>query len=190
VSADPSRSGEPTRPTRRLALALAFGLLVALAAVVLLMGVGGGRGGYEPDGPLASDRETRVTTHVRPGSVITWGTVLPTNATNHDIVIESIVPSEPVSGLTVLGLGVSDPRRGAVGTADRYPPLGITPLDAAGAVMTPRDGPSPFVQVVVGIRLDDPREGRIAGLRIRYATDGRRYETVLHDELIVVPPST
>jgi hypothetical protein len=188
VSADPSRSGEPARPTRRLAIALA--LLVVLAGVVLVVGVGGGRGGYESGGPLASDRETRVTTHARPGSVITWGTVLPTNPTNHDIVIESIVPSEPVSGLTVLGLGVSDPRRGAVGTADRYPPLGITPVDVAGAVMTARDGPSPFVQVVVGIRLDDPTEGRIAGLRIRYATDGRRYETVLHDELIVVPPST
>jgi hypothetical protein len=188
VSADPSRSGEPARRTRRLALSLA--LLAALAGVVLVLGVGGGRDRYEQGGPLASDRETRVTTHARPGSAITWGTVLPTNPTDHDIVIESIVPSEPVSGLTVLGLGVSDPRRGAVGTADRYPPLGITPLDAAGSVMTPRDGPSPFVQVVVGIRLDDPSEGRIAGLRIRYATDGRLYETVLHDELIVVPPST
>jgi hypothetical protein len=188
VIADPFRSGEPARPTRRLALALA--LLVALAGIVLLVGAGGGRGGYEPGGPLASDRETRVTTHARPGSVITWGTVLPTNPTDHDIVIESIVPSEPVSGLTVLGLGVSDPRRGAVGTADRYPPIGITPVDVAGAVMTARDGPSPFVQVVVGIRLDDPTEGRIAGLRIRYATDGHRFETVLHDELIVVPPST
>lgn len=188
MSADPSRSGEPARPRRRLALALA--LLVALAGAVLVVGVGGGRGGYEPGGPLTSDRETRVTTHARPGSVITWGTVLPTNPTDHDIVIESIVPSEPESGLTVLGLGVSDPRRGAVGTADRYPPPGITPLEVAGAVMTPRDGSSPFIQVVVGIRLDDPTEGRIAGLRIRYATDGLRYETVLHDELIVVPPST
>jgi len=188
VSADASRSGEPARPTRRLALALA--LLVALAGIVLAVNVGGGGGTYEPGGPLASDRETRVTTHARPGTAITWGTVLPTNPTDHDIVIESIAPSEPVSGLTVLGLGVSDPRRGAVGTADRYPPLGITPSDVAGAVMTARDGPSPFVQVVVGIRLDDPSEGRIAGLRIRYATDGHRYETVLHDELIVVPPST
>jgi hypothetical protein len=187
VIADPSRSGEPARPTRRLALALA--LLAALAAVVLLLSVGGGRGDYEQGGPLASDRETRVTTHARPGSVITWGTVLPTNPTEHDIVIESIVPSEPVSGLTVLGLGVSDPRRGAVGTADRYPPLGITPLAVAGALMTARDGPSPFIQVVVGIRLDDPTEGRMAGLRIRYATDGHRYQTVIHDELIVVPPS-
>lgn len=188
MSADPFRSGEPARPTRRLALALA--LLVALAGLVLFATFGGGRGGYEPGGPLASDRETRVTTHARPGSAITWGTVLPTNPTDLDIVIESIVPSEPVSGLTVLGLGVSDPRQGAVGTADRYPPGGITPLAVAGAVMTPRDGPSPFVQVVVGIRLDDPNEGRIAGLRIRYATDGRRYETVLHDELVVQPLST
>jgi hypothetical protein len=179
--------GEPARPARRLALAPA--LLAALAAVALVVAVGGGRGGYEPDGPLASDRETRVTTHARPGSTITWGTVLPTNPTDDDIVIESIVPSEPVSGLTILGLGVSDPRRGAVGTADRYPPLGITPVDVAGAVMTARDGRSPFIQVVVGIKLADPREGRIAGLRIRYATGGRRYETVLHDELIVVPPS-
>lgn len=176
------------RPTRRLALALV--LLVGLAGVAFVVGVGAGRGGYEEGGPLASDRETRVTTHARRGSAITWGTVLPTNATDHDIVIESIAPSEPASGLTVLGLGVSDPRRGAVGTADRYPPLGITPLDVAGAVMTPRDGRSPFIQVVVGIRLADPSEGRIAGLRIRYATDGHRYETVLHDELIVVPPST
>jgi hypothetical protein len=188
VSADPSRSGEPARRTRRLALALA--ILVALAGAVLVVGAGGGRSGYEPGGPLASDRETRVTTHARPGSVITWGTVLPTNPTDHDVVIESIVPSEPVSGLTILGLGISDPRRGAVGTADRYPPLGITPVDVAGAVMTARDGPSPFVQVVVGIRLDDPTEGRIAGLRICYATDGHRYETVLHDELVVLPPST
>jgi hypothetical protein len=188
VSADPSRSGEPARGTRRLALT--FALVVALAGVVLLVSVGGGRDRYEPGGPLASDRETRVTTHARPSSAITWGTVLPTNPTDHDIVIESIVPSEPVAGLTVLGLGVSDPRQGAVGTADRYPPPGITPLPIAGTVMTPRDGPSPFIQVVVGIRLDDATEGRIAGLRIRYATDGQRYETLLHDELVVQPPST
>jgi hypothetical protein len=42
---------------------------------------------------------------------------------------------------------------------------------------------------VVGFRLDDP-EGRIDGLRIRYATGGRKYETVLSDALIVVRPQT
>jgi len=170
-------------PSRIAALVVAAAAVGALVAAFLLT-----RTGYEPGGPLASNRETSVTTHARPGTPMTWGTVLPENPTAADIVIESIEPSAPASGLTILGIGVSDPRRGAVGTAARYPPPGITPLDVAGAVMTPRTGSSPFVQVVVGIKLDDPREGRIAGLRIRYSTEGRRYETVLADALIVIPP--
>jgi hypothetical protein len=156
---------------------------VALVALVLA------RGAYEAGGPLASPRESSVTTHARPGAIMTWGTVLPSNPTASDLVIESIEPSAPVVGLTILGIGASDPRRGAVGTAATYPPPGVTPATAVGSVITPRDGPSPFLQVIVGFRLDDP-EGRIAGLRIRYVTAGRRYETVLSDALIVVPPET
>jgi hypothetical protein len=160
--------------------------LVGVAIMALVLA----RSPYEEGGPLASARETSVTTHARPGTAMTWGTVLPSNPTAADIVIESIEPSTPVVGLTILGIGVSDPRRGAVGTAATYPPPGISPKPVAGSVITPRDGAAPFLQVVVGIRLDDPRQGRIAGLRIRYATAGRRYETVLSDALIVLPPST
>jgi hypothetical protein len=69
-----------------------------------------------------------------------------------------------------------------------YPPSGITPTIVAGSVITPRAGPSPFLQVVVGFRLDDATGGRIEGLRIRYATAGHRFETVLSDALIVLLP--
>jgi hypothetical protein len=146
------------------------------------------RSGYEAGGPLASIRETSVTTHARPGKPMTWGTVLPENSTRSDIVIESIEPSAPVTGLTILGIGVSDPRSGAVGTAEGYPPPGITPHEVAGALITPRSGSSPFLQVVIGVRLDHPPGGRVAGLRIRYATAGHRYEMVLSDALLVIPP--
>lgn len=184
MSLDAPASG--VRVRRPVRVGVAFTLL---AAVVGVVGVVVSRAGYESGGPLASVRETSVTTHARPGSVITWGTVLPTNPTVDDIRLVSIEPSEPVTGLTILGLGVSNPLHGAVGTADRYPPPGITPLPVAGAIMTPRDGTTPFIQVVVGLRLDDPGGGRIAGLRIRYVTDAHRYEMVLHDALAVVPPS-
>ncbi|HEV8696643.1 MAG TPA: hypothetical protein VGQ89_03040 [Candidatus Limnocylindrales bacterium] len=179
--------GSQTRwpPSRIAALVVAAAAVGVVVAAILLT-----RSGYEPGGPIASIRETSVTTHARPGTPMTWGTVLPENPTAADIVIESIEPSAPASGLTILGIGVSDPRRGAVGTAASYPPPGITPLDVAGAVMTPRTGSSPFLQVVVGIRLDDPREGRIDGLRIRYIAGGRRFEMVLHDALVVLPPSS
>jgi hypothetical protein len=169
-------------PLRMTAVVAVTAVGASMAAVLLT------RSGYEAGGPLASTRETSVTTHARPGRPMTWGTVLPENPTGADIVIDSIEPSAPVAGLTILGIGVSDPRRGAVGTAATYPPPGITILDVASAVMTPRTGASPFVQVVIGIRLDDPHVGRIAGLRIRYATAGHKYETVLADALIVVPP--
>jgi hypothetical protein len=169
---------------RRLLIAV-----VAVLAGVAITALLHPRSGYETGGPLATVRETSITTHARPGARMTWGTVLPQNPTNADIVVESIEPSAPVSGLTILGIGVSDPRRGAVGTAATYPPPGITPTTVAGSVITPRDGPSPFLQLVVGFRLDDP-EGRVAGLRIRYATGGRRFETVLSDALIVEPPET
>jgi hypothetical protein len=173
-------------PSRIAAVVVATAAAGAVVTALLIT-----RSGYETGGPLASSRETSVTTHARPGTPITWGTVLPENPTATDIVIESIEPSAPASGLTILGIGVSDPRRGAVGTAASYPPPGITPLDVAGAVMTPRTGTSPFLQVVVGIRLDGPHEeGRIEGLRIRYVAGGRRFETVLHDALVVLPPSS
>jgi hypothetical protein len=173
----------------RRRLVIAVGATLAGVALIVLVALMFNRGGYKTGGPLASPRETSVTTHARPGAIMTWGTVLPSNGTASDIVIESIEPSAPVAGLTILGIGVSDPGRGAVGTATTYPPPGITPTTIAGSVITPRDGPSPFLQVVIGFRLDDP-EGRIAGLRIRYATDGHRYETVLSDALIVVAPET
>jgi hypothetical protein len=170
-------------PMRIAAVVVAATVAGASLAAFLLT-----RSGYEPGGPLANARETSVTTHARPGTAMTWGTVLPENPTTVDVVIESIEPSAPASGLTILGIGVSDPRRGAVGTAATYPPPGIATREVAGAVITPRDGVSPYLQVVVGVRLDDPSEGRIAGLRIRYATAGHRYETVLYDALLVVPP--
>ena len=160
---------------------------VAVFAIAAVLAIAMSRNGYQQGGPLASPRETSVTTHARPGSSMTWGTVLPSNQTDADIVIESIQPSAQVVGLTILGIGISDPRRGAVGTAATYPPTGITPTTVAGSVITPRAGPSPFLQVVVGFRLDDPAGGRIEGLRIRYATAGRRYETLLSDALIVEP---
>jgi hypothetical protein len=169
------------RPLIVAAVAALFGVAVVALAI--------NTNGYEVGGPLANSRETSVTTHSRPGVPMTWGTVLPTNPTEANIVIESIEPSAPAIGLTILGIGVSDPRRGAVGTAATYPPTGITPTAIAGSVVTPRDGPSPFLQVVIGFRLDRPK-GHIGGLRIRYATAGRRYETVLSDSLIVVPPGT
>jgi hypothetical protein len=171
-------------PSLRIAAVVVAATAIGVGLAALLLT----RSGYEPGGPIASTRETSVTTHARPGASMTWGTVLPENPTRADIVIESIEPSAPVSGLTILGIGVSDPRRGAVGTAAGYPPPGIAVVDVAGTVMTPRSGPSPFVQVVVGVRFDDLHEGRIAGLRIRYATEGHRYETLLSDALIVVPP--
>jgi len=180
VGARPGWTGQ------RIALVVIAATVVSLVVAALVLT----RSGYEAGGPLASLRETSVTTHARPGTPMTWGTVLPENPTSTDIVIESIEPSAPVSGLTILGIGVTDPRRGAVGTAASYPPPGITPLTIAGAVITPRNGSSPYLQVLVGIRLDDPREGRVAGLRIRYLAGGRRFETVLDDALIVLPPSS
>jgi hypothetical protein len=172
-------------PLRITAVVVAVTAVAASMAAFLLT-----RSGYETGGPLASVRETSVTTHARPGTPMTWGTVLPENPTAADIIIASIEPSAPTSGLTVLGIDVSDPRRGAVGTAASYPPPGISLRNVAGAVMTPRTGTSPFIQVVVGVRLDDRHEGRIAGLRIRYVARGQRFETVLHDALVVLPPSS
>ena len=167
---------------RRIWAGAGIGLAVTIGLVALA--TAGDR--YERGGPLATLRETRVTTHASPGQLITWGTVLPTNATDHDIVIESIEPIAPVTGLTIVALGVSDPRNGAVGTSAGYPPAGVAPRPIAGTVLSPRDGGSPFVQVVLGVRLDDPAGGgRVDGLRIRYATNGRRYETVLLDRLVV-----
>jgi hypothetical protein len=172
-------------PLRIAAVVVAMTVVLVVTAALVVT-----RNSYEAGGPLASARKTSVTTHARPGTPMTWGTVLPANPTDADLVIESIDPSAPVSGLTILGIGVSDPLRGAVGTAATYPPPGIMPEAVAGSVITPRDGRRPFLQVVVGVRLDDPAGGRLAGLLIRYATAGHRYETVLSDALIVVPPET
>ena len=172
------------RPRLIAALALIGVAVLATAGVVVF------RGGYEPGGPLASARETSVTTHSAPGEPMTWGTVLPENPTDSDIVLELVEPSEPATGLTVLGIGVNDPREAPVGTADGYPAAGVTPADVSGAVMTPRDGNAPYLQVIVGVSLDDVTEGRISGLRIRYTNAGHRYETVLSDALIVVPPDS
>lgn len=175
-----------TGRSRRAPLALLAVGAIAVGAVWYIAFVQA-RGGYEPDGPLASERRTSIATRQAVGTSMTWGTVMPMNPTNQDIVLESIELSEPARGLTVIGLGVSDPRAGAVGTADGYPPTGVEPREVSGTVLSPATGPSPFVQLVIGVRLDAPEGGSISGLRIRYSVGSRRYETVLSDALVVSP---
>ena len=87
---------------------------------------------------------------------MTWGVVLPPNKGASDVVLESIEPAEPISGLTVLGTGVNDPAVFPVGSAAGYPQPGLVLQDVKGAVLAPDDAAQPRLQVpaVYGLRLD------------------------------------
>jgi hypothetical protein len=103
---------------------------------------------------------------------------LPHNPTDSDIVVRSI---EPIShqGLTILGtvMAISGPHSPPLGASPyhEFPPAGYATFPVEGAVIRP--GVS--LTVVFGVRLAEGSEsGRIEGLRVRYAVDGRVYEDV------------
>ena len=173
--------------THRVRL-LAVGAVILVAAVATIAIAASMAGdGYESGGPLASTLEAELTTHAEPGGSVTWGVVLPPNKGASDVVLESIEPAEPISGLTVLGTGVNDPAVFPVGSAAGYPQPGLVLQDVKGAVLAPDNAAQPRLQVVYGLRLD-AAPGHLPGLRIRYATGGHRYETVFNAGVVVELP--
>jgi hypothetical protein len=157
-----------------------LGLIGAgLAAVIVFMNA------RTPGGPLSSPGRITVETHNEIGGTGTWGVVLPTFDGDASIVLESVEPAQSPTGLSVLGIDASDPRVKSVGTMETYPPEGTDARTVQGTEMSPLGGPNPFVQILIGYRLDGAAEGTIKSLLIRYQYKGQRYETVFNAELVV-----
>ena len=58
--------------------------------------------------------------------------------------------------------------------------------DVAGAEVPP-GGTGERVQLIIGVHYPGPEQGRIDGIRVRYAVGDRRYETILHASYHVTP---
>lgn len=182
-----------TRFSIQTARSRRFGLLVlAPIAAILALGVAaimmaGGR----DEGPLQPSSVTSVEFALAPEQAGTWGTDLPPNPTDADIVVRSVEPVDQ-EGLSILGMTMTNPDvTGGMITGYDFPPAGVATFPIAGSVISPSGGPSPHLQVLIGVRLAEGREsGSIKALRLRYVADGREYEVVLPYSLgITLAPS-
>jgi hypothetical protein len=162
--------------SRRLGLS---GLV--LTAAILAVGVAAVTMSCSRDeGPLQPSSVTSVEFPLALEQVATWGADLPPNPTDADIVVSSIEPIDP-AGLSILGLAMINPDvSGGIVNAYGFPPDGAATFPVEGSVISPSDGSSPHLEVLIGVRLAEGSDsGSIKGLRLRYVADGREYEVVL-----------
>ena len=158
------------------AMLLAAALLVGAAASLLNPSRG--------PGPLQNTSSTTVAFVVAPGEAMTWGADLPPNTTSSDIAIQSVDVVDP-RGVEILGTSMIRPDvSGGIVTAPDYPPSGVETFPVPGAVITPSDGASPFLEVLTGVELSPgSAEGSISGLRIQYLAGGQEHELLLQQSL-------
>jgi hypothetical protein len=171
-----------SRRTGLLVLALSAAVLVCVAAIALSGG---------PDaGPLQPSSTTTVETPLAADEAGTWGVDLPLNPTRSDIIIKSVEPIDP-QGLSILGMTMTNPRvAGGVVAVPGYPPPGLATFPIEGSVLSPSDGTTPELEVLVGVQLaQGSKRGTIQGLRVRYAIDRREYEVVLPYSFSLVLPA-
>lgn len=159
-----------------------YGLLVlALIAAILALGVAAVMmSGSQDEGPLQPSSVTLVEFPLAPEQAATWGANLLSNPTDSDIVVSSIELIDP-EGLSILGMTMINPdAAGGIINAYGFPPDGVATFPVEGSVISPSDGSSPHLQVLIGVRLAEGSDsGSIKGLRLRYVADGREYEVVL-----------
>lgn len=165
-------------------------LLLAIALAVAAVGTAAiwlsPRPPYASGGPLAWPSEYGVETHLPRGGIGSWGIVLPPFEEGGPVAIESVEPFGEVTGLTILDTLASDPAGMAIGMARGYPEPAEAFHPVPGSTISNRSGPSPHLQIVFVVRLD-AEEGHIPAVRVRYSSDGQRYETVLAWWLTVRP---
>jgi hypothetical protein len=164
-----------------------IGLVVlGLAIVVVAAFLATRTSGAPPVGPLSTtnlnviaDREP-----VSASDTVTWGAFMPTNPTSEPISITSVEPVDP-SGVEIVQIEVNDPAtEGAIGTVRAFPPPGVTMHPIAGAILQPLGSKSPYLQILVGVRLRSGAvSGSIGGLRVTYVAGGESYQLVLPDSL-------
>jgi hypothetical protein len=156
-------------------------VLVVVIAAVLLVGIAAiALAGNRSPGPLAPTSETEVEFPIGVDQTATWGSPLPPNPTESEIVLRSIEPIG-VSGLELMGIVMSRPVN-SVGiiNAPAFPPEGTTAEEVDGFVIPAAGGGEPQVDVLLGVRRETgASEGRIEGLRVRYVANGTEYEVDL-----------
>jgi len=171
----------PSRRRRRRPLIVgalaAFGVLVAALAVILLRG-----SATASMGPLSTTNINIISVNapVAASEPITWGTFIPTNPTNQPITILSVNPIEP-TGVEVIQIGINNPdTEGPVGALRGFPQPGITVHPVAGAILQPVGSQSPYLQIIVGVRLAaGSSHGTINGLKVTYEAAGQTFQLVL-----------
>ncbi|HSW43691.1 MAG TPA: hypothetical protein VLM76_14425 [Patescibacteria group bacterium] len=179
--------------TSRKARSRRSGLLVlALSAAVLAVGIAAmALSGGSDAGRLQPSSTTTVETPLAADEAGTWGVDLPRNPTRSDIIVKSVEPIDP-QGLAILGMTMTNPLvAGGVVAVRGYPPPWLATFPIEGSVLSPSGGPSPQLQVLIGVQLaEGSKRGTIQGLRVRYAIDGREYEVVLPYSFSLVLPAS
>ena len=155
--------------------------VVAIAVAIVITT----QSAYDEGGPLSSEVESGVDATLPIGEIETWGVILPRPIGATEVTIESVTPAESPVGVTLLGIDIAPVEQVAIGTLRTYPPPGLDLRDVEGFVFGTGER---RVQLILGIRFDGPAPGLIDGLRIRYAAQGHRYETVLRVRYRVTPP--
>lgn len=150
--------------------------VAVVAAASIVTAVVTGQRAAESGGPLASDVVAGVEVRREVGQTSTWGVYLRRPAAGAEAILESATVAQMQGDITVVAIVASRPSIQAVGTAAGFPPDGVPTIAVQGA--SAGAGDADRLQLLVGVRLDG-KGGRIDGIRIRYTSEGRLYETVL-----------
>jgi hypothetical protein len=162
--------------SRRVSLPV---LALVIAGLALGIGVVMAFGDRNED-PVRPPSASSVEFPLAPEQAATWGVPLFPNPTDSDIVVKSVELIDTV-GLSILGMTMTNPDvTGGMGAGLGFPPDGIATFPIEGSVISPRGGPTPRLQVLVGVRLADGRDsGSITAVRVRYVAAGREFEVIL-----------
>ncbi|MFN8076792.1 MAG: hypothetical protein U0Q15_15430 [Kineosporiaceae bacterium] len=161
-----------------------------------------GRASREESGPLGNDyngRNVVGVVQVKRGEYLTFGQIWVINNGEKPVTLRSAELLGDTSGLDVgpVLTAAGDRQLYGVGLLRTFPPsaksghseLGtLRPID--GTVVPPQRSGSPSllpVEVLVGIKVIEPKEKYFTGTRIRYEVDGKEYSYVDPSGLTICP---
>ena len=147
-------------------------------------------------GPVKTDTDTITSLPVEVGQVFTFGGIVLKNYTDDPAALESIRFEPPLgSAMTLVDLKVAGDDRnvGLVGSSVEFPPERI-PAKAVrsfeGAVVPsrPDDPGKRGVEVLMGLRVNQPGEFGFRHVVVEYRTGGKEHRVRLNDGFIACAP--
>jgi hypothetical protein len=179
----PLRRGLPLS-AKLVALGLGMFLLGWIVASLAPEGTHLGGPLQEPD---LTGRSSSSGARGAEGEEISFGLLVPWNASAEPVVLERISPIAPTGGIEVVGTGVLPPGSN-LDVSGGFPPNGVRLPPVRNYTVEPGSGPLDGMVVVVGVRATGGGLAAVPAWELRYRTAGsERSAIILQGVWICVP---